>query len=361
MAFKYAIVVERSGREHHDDVALNYTQLSLDYQRTNRVQTDEIVDFYVMDKYIPFRNYDVVLVVKAGTIFLWGAYEQHYKKDIDNMQSGYIHLSDTVFVHKPKYKNTITFPAKHVQVLDTSNAEDFWASHDAILESLIDDSNITYLMHNEIPKLGDASQCYCVDWAVTVSSGFFINYLLDHHCFTKNTVVHHVDISKISLQVHRYTIKNWNGKDWPDWMQHLNEKFISMGLWNRRKFTEEDKRWPVVWKHVQDYFGDRWLDHWQQYCDLEHEWHRTNIKYFDFPQMMGQGLVWWNGALKRLPANLCKTSEQSHQSAIDFLHRLPADTICYGSDHCDAQFDGVPVEVAHSIANIGNSRDLLWL
>ena len=65
MAFKYAIVVKRSGREHHDDVALNYTQLSLDYQRTNRVQTDEIVDFYVMDKYIPFRNYDVVLVVKS--------------------------------------------------------------------------------------------------------------------------------------------------------------------------------------------------------------------------------------------------------------------------------------------------------
>ena len=47
--------------------------------------------------------------------------------------------------------------------------------------------------------------------------------------------------------------------------------------------------------------------------------------------------------------------------SIDFLNRLPADTICYGSDHCDAQFDGVPVEVAHSIANIGNSRDLLWL
>ena len=45
MASSYAIVVIRSGNEHHDEVALNYTQLSLDYQRTNRVQTDDIVDF----------------------------------------------------------------------------------------------------------------------------------------------------------------------------------------------------------------------------------------------------------------------------------------------------------------------------
>lgn len=359
MASSYAIVVIRSGNEHHDEVALNYTQLSLDYQRTNRVQTDDIVDFYVQDVYEPMHYYDCVLVIQAGTIFLWGAYEHFYKPDIDKMQAGYIHLSDTVFVHKPAFNTTITFPAKYIHVLDTRSAEDFWSSHDALLTSLIDDSNITYLMHNEIPVLGDNS-AFCVDWAVTVSSGFFINYLLDHHCFTKNTVVHHVDISKISLQVHRYTIKNWDGKDWPDWMQHLNEKFISMGLWNRRKFTQEDKRWPVVWKHVQDYFGDRWLDHWQQYCDLEHEWHRTNIKYFDFPQE-GQGVAWWNGALKRLPSNLCKTSEQSYQGAIDFLGRLPANTICYGSDHCDTQFDGTPAEVARSITRIGNSRDMLWL
>ena len=128
MAFKYAIVVERSGREHHDDVALNYTQLSLDYQRTNRVQTGEIIDFYVMDKYIPFRNYDVVLVVKAGTIFLWGAYEHFYKPIIDGMNYGYIHLSPSVFVHRPKYSKETNYPAKYITNLDTSSAEKFWES-----------------------------------------------------------------------------------------------------------------------------------------------------------------------------------------------------------------------------------------
>ena len=36
MLLKYAIVVIKSGNEHFDNIALNYTQLSLDYQECNR-------------------------------------------------------------------------------------------------------------------------------------------------------------------------------------------------------------------------------------------------------------------------------------------------------------------------------------
>ncbi len=357
-----AIVVVRSGYEHHDDVALNYTQLSLDYQRTNRVKGEDI-DYYVVDEYLPEDDfYDSVLVIQAGTIFLWGAYEHFYKSSVEQMPFKLIHLSDTVFVHQPNGKEgRCTFPAKYIYELNTSTPEGFWGSHDRILTSIIDDSNITYLMHNEIPVLENKTN-KLVDWAITVSSGFFINCILDWHGFHTKTAVHHIDISKISLQVHRYTIKNWDGKNIAHWMEHLNKQFPNMGLWNRRKFTSEDKRWLRVWENVEKQFGQRWLEHWKSYCELEHHWHRINISEIDsiIPKE-GQGMIWWNGALKRLPSNIGKTSNQSWQSAQEFISKLPSDTICYGSDHCDMQFDGVSADIVKSMTSVCNSRETLWL
>lgn len=358
MDSKYAIVVVRSGKDHHDDVALNYTQLSLDYQEKNRIPTQNKIDYFVVDDYTTLPGYDVIMVVQAGTIFLWGAYELHYKQMVEESPFEYITLNKNVWFHKPSGTGDTKFVGKHIHTLNTETAKDFYGSHDNLLTSLIDDSNITYLMHNEIPNYGPVTEP--VDWAMTVSSGFFINCILSHHGYKDTTVVHHVDISKISLQVHRYTIRKWNGVDFPGWMKHLNEKFISMGLWNRRKFTEQDNKWQSVWDNVQEFFGDDWYEHWERYCSLEHKWHRMNIKDIHTIPKKGQGIIWWNGALKRLPSNLLKTSEQSHKDAVAFISRLPEDTICYGADHCDMQFDGVNANTACRLVSLEDSRKALW-
>lgn len=358
MLLKYAIVVLRSGDDHFDKIALNYTQLSLDYQECNRLPTENQVDYYVMDSYTYLHGYDIVMVVNAGTIFLWGAYEHHYKKMIEASKHEYIHFSDDVWFHKPLGDGTTHIEAKFIHKLNTDSAEEFYNSHDTILTSLIDDSNITYLMHNEIPNYGDVTKP--VDWAITVSSGFFINCILDHHGFSEKSVIHHVDISKISLHVHKYTIENWDGNDFESWVEHLNNKFPSMSLWNRKKFTSEDKKWKVVWKDVQNHFGDKWQEHWNKYKSLNHKWHRMNIKDISSIDTNGQGIIWWDGALKRIPSNLLKTSKQSHQNAIDFLWRLPEDTICYGNDHCNLQFDGISSKLALKKVLSHNSREKLW-
>jgi hypothetical protein len=77
----------------------------------------------------------------------------------------------------------------------------------------------------------------------------------------------------------------------------------------------------------------------------------------------GNGVFWWNGALKRMPSNLLKDSNASHVYAIKFIEHIAdhnPNTVCYGSDHCLQQYNGLPASVAAQRVNEANSRELLW-
>lgn len=361
------IVVERSGVGYHHDIALNYTQLSLDYGETSRVAGKEL-KYQVVDKFHE-QNYsdcEWVLVVKAGTIFLWGAFEHHYLEMAETKFYRYIYLHNNVYIYKPAAVQHKIINSPYVTSLDTSSQASFFKCHTDMLTDIIDDSNISYIMHNELPVFGEFTKP--IDWAITVSSGFFVNSLLQHHGFHNNTRVLHIDISKISLQVRRYTIENWDGVDIVEWTQHLQQKFPSMQLFNRKKFTSEDNKWLEVWEDVKRLFGDDWLQHWQKYKKLHHSYHRINISTDDIASVLdkagdGQGLIWWNGALKRIPSNLLKTSEHSHDMAKSFVSRLTnkdKTVICYGSDHCNQQYNGISSQQVFDQIQKENSRDNLW-
>ena len=77
---------------------------------------------------------------------------------------------------------------------------------------------------------------------------------------------------------------------------------------------------------------------------------------------MEERLVWWNGALKRLPSNLCKTSEQSHAKAKKFMQTIVdynPSMLVYGSDHCCANFNGTTAAAA--LASMEqDTRKNLW-
>ena len=111
------------------------------------------------------------------------------------------------------------------------------------------------------------------------------------------------------------------------------------------------------------------MSHWKQYQSLEHYYHRVNISNkADIDKLLlsitsGTGVIWWNGALKRMPGNLLKDSNTSHQSAIEFVQTLAEhnpNTICYGSDHCSNQFNGELASNVVKLVSEQNSREMLW-
>jgi hypothetical protein len=365
---KSAFVIITNGDNWWDEIALNYSQLSLDYSATSRLDSSSFE--YIIAKEIPSRMYqthDLIITVQAGTIFLYGMYERFFTT---LPEIGMIKLADGVVAHQPAFKELVdlTRPTP-VQVVSTISQNDFAESHASLSTNLIDDSNMTYFMHNEFPVLGNITKP--LKWAATVSSGFFINTVMDHHKFDDDCKIHHFDISKISLQVRQYTIENWNGKDVFKWIAHLHDKFPSIQLFNKGKLTERDPSFKRIWQgHIESFGEDKWLDHWQQYVSLDHEYYRINISNINDVKSMfanidttGQGAIWWNGAMKRSSANIMKTSEQSHAYAIKFityLHELDPDMICYGSDHCALQFDGLPASECSARVSAADSRAQLW-
>ena len=357
-----AVAIVKTGTNWYNDIVLNYSQLSIDFSVSSRYATDEM-DYYVVPEFVEkhFENYTSVLIIEAGTLFLWGTYERQVANNLENYE--WTNILPTVRVWQPAGTGTQDISLyEQVDYVPSDTERNFLHGHTAVVKNLIDDSNMTYLVHNELPVYG--AQGNSVDWAVTVSSGFFINSLLDYYGFHPGTVIHHMDISKPSLQVRRYTIENWNGVDLSAWIQHVQAKFPTIGLFNKSHFTEKNQTWRVMWDELQSEFGIDWQDHWQSYRHLEHHYHRVNISDPDDVKQVipdsGQGLIWWNGALKRMPGNLLKDSQASWEHAKRFIKSLPGDTICYGSDHCLQQYNGISADKCLEQVTAENSRSRLW-
>jgi hypothetical protein len=206
---------------------------------------------------------------------------------------------------------------------------------------------------------------------MTVSSGFYINYVLHQSNFTNNTRIHHIDVSPMSLAVRKYTVENWDGHNFYEWMDHVYDKFPLLEIFNGKyRLHSHHPAARKCWQHVLDTFGkDGWINHWTKYTSCKHTYNHCNLmdnsklhETFNKLNMTGNGAFWWNGALKRLPANILKTSTQSHVGSLQFMNTLALqnpDTSVYGSDHCTNPFNGISVKDAISQAT-HDSRDLLW-
>jgi len=364
---KKAFVVLKNNESWIDDIAVNYSQLSIDHAVSSRLDSEQF-DYIIASNFdeAKFNDYDVVIVIDAGAILLYGYYEQFFT-DLPLVRKTY--LSNGVFAFQPAYEGESHTSLRTIEQVDTTNIDTFAETHSSISTNLINDSNMTYFMHNELPVFGKVTQP--LSWAATVSSGFFVNAIMNHHGFTDDCKIHHFDISKISLHVREYTIRNWDGTNVFEWIDHIHDKFPSMRLFNKGKLTERDPSFKRIWKSHIEYFGEvAWKEHWDKYVKLDHSYYRINISDMTSVNQMfksidtdKQGAIWWNGSMKRIAANVMKTSNQSHLYSTKFLEKLSSynnNMICYGSDHCLQQYDGIPAIDCLKLVKMENSRNSLW-
>jgi hypothetical protein len=371
---KAFIIVRKNAISDWSDIALNYTQLSIDYSVTSRLDSaphEYYIENDTTELESKYSDYDELVVINEGTILLYGMYERFFSNTPDHKR---IKICDTAFIIKPKSSYNVvdnSLSRDDILYIDAKTFDKFKLSHINVTKNLIDDSNMTYFMHNEIPVL-NKSVVTPLSWAVTVSSGFFINQVLDYYNFTNDCKVCHVDISKISLMVREYTIKNWDGYNVYEWINHIHEKYPSIKLFNKGKLTSKDPSFTRIWdKHIE-YFGeDKWIDHWNKYKKLNHSYHRINMSDInDVKKVLSgvskdkHGAIWWNGSLKRISANLMRSCHDSHSYVTEFLQTIQdhnPNTICFGSDHCNLQFDGINITDALTSVSNANSRNELWI
>ena len=340
------------------DIALNYTQLNFDYCMVGRINKPEFEFFITHDiKLINVYRYEYVIVVDSGTIIPYTYYEEQLHDKIKDSNAEYIDIVPHITIIKPGGKGREELKLNWTIPFVNSS------SHESITNLLLKNSNTCYIMHNEIPVAKCATD-KDIEWAMTLSSGFYINYILNNNRFKEDANIHHIDISKPSLHIREYTTKNWNGEDLYSWVDHLHNKFPMLKLFSKSISTQ-------CVEHMEQTFNSNWLSHWKKYQQCNHHYHHCNLN--DISSLINildkhspskkVSTFWWNGALKRLPANIMKTSKQGCESVKIFLETLNnynSNMIVYGSDHCVTEYNGITVKSAIKRTKY-NSRDKLWM
>ena len=352
-------------------VATNYTQLNFDYCMADRLG-DSDYEFLKTDNVdnVDLTKYEYALVLTPGVIFEFSYWESKIRSQVENSTAREITFDNTYIkiVRDTGTETEHIILDRILPVVDPTTDDSFAMTHNSAMTPLVQNSNISYIIHNEIPRPRPSHET--LDWAMTVSSGFYINYVLHQSDFTEKTKIHHIDVSPMGLAVRRYTIENWDGHNFYDWMDHIYVEFPLLEIFNGKyRLHSDHPSARECWQHVLDTFGNDWIGHWDKYTKCEHTYNHCNlmdnanlVRTFNEVDMTGNGAFWWNGALKRLPANILKTSAQSHLGAIQFMNTLSnhnSETRVYGSDHCTNPFNGISIEEAISEASY-DSRELLW-
>ena len=352
-------------------VATNYTKLNFDYCMADRFK--ENAEWQFFESSIPITsclpNFEFTIVVKPGTIFPYSFYQRKIEPRLGEFQittvgPAKVFHSDIGLPKEGTLKVKYQFP-----YINPTNEDTFSSTHDQGIDMLLKNSNLSYVVHNEIPEpVYNLNKP--IKWAMTVSSGFYINYILHAGGFDANTIVNHIDISKSSLEVRKYTIENWNGIDYLHWIDHLYEKFPLLNVFNGEQFRRGHKPTHVVLDHMSTIWSEaEWIKHWQKYQTCTHNYYTCNFadtksfkKILSTYKNNYTSVFWYNGALKRMPANINKTSDQSHKHAKTFMQQVVdynPSTLVYGSDHCCAKYNGISaLDALNSMKE--DSRLNLW-
>jgi len=359
----FVIITKKS--DWISNIALNYTQLNFDYCMANRINKPDFEFIITNDaNLVNIYRYEYVIIVDSGTILPYTYYEEWIHDKIKKSDAEYIDFKDTptVTIVKPggKGREELTLNWA-LPFIDPSSTDTFSATHESAINLLLKNSNTCYIMHNEIPTPESFNKE--IEWAMTLSSGFYINYILHNNGFKDDANIHHIDISKPSLRIRRYTIEHWDGQDFNLWVEHLHEKFPLLNMFSKSISSQ-------CLEHMEQTFDTNWLEHWKKYKQCNHYYHLCNFN--DNKSLINilnkhhpgnkVSTFWWDGALKRLPGNILKTSEQSFQSVKTFLTTLSnynSNMIVYGSDHCNNEYNGITVNKAIK-KTMHNSRDSLW-
>jgi hypothetical protein len=197
---------------------------------------------------------------------------------------------------------------------------------------------------------GPVSSLYCV------AAGFKPNWILHTHGFDANTRVVFFDYSDKALAFRRLLCEEWDGTDYPHFLQHVFRKLPAPGtfyhLWQDRRPDEMTPAdFQTVWENELERWGGAkaFQNHWQRYRQLKHEYVHCNI--LSEPQSllarMGPSpneVIWWSNAFFTVYSNWFKTLPERkilYDAWVNGLAERNPHLWLYGFDYNDIGVNGI--------------------
>lgn len=190
----------------------------------------------------------------------------------------------------------------------------------------------------------------------SVAAGFKPNRILETHGFDARTRVTFVDYSRSALDVRRFAIESWDGRDLAGFFARVFERFPHPGtyyhLWRdlaphelsagdlERAAEAEVRRWGGE---------EAFARHWSAYRELRHDFVHCDLVGDPSPLLAHvdvdpRAVIWWSNAFFTVCSNwLHPWSErrERYEAWIAELARRNPDLLCYGSDHDNSNVNWV--------------------
>jgi hypothetical protein len=192
----------------------------------------------------------------------------------------------------------------------------------------------------------------------SVAAGFKPNMILHTHGFSRETRMVYFDYSRQALELKKALREEWDGEDFPHFVQYLFRKFpppeTFYQLWNDLS-PDQLSRADVegVWEEeIRRWGGARtFRDHWQEYRGLPHEYVLCDVmieKETLLAQVRGEPgeVIWWSNAFFTVSSNWFHTPEQRKEIYDAWLRSLAEKNpqmYLYGFDHNNVGINGVSV------------------
>ena len=182
----------------------------------------------------------------------------------------------------------------------------------------------------------------------TVAAGFKPNRILATHGFSDDTRVVFFDYSTKALDIRRDIVEGWDGRDFPDFVQGLLQRFphpdTFYQLWADRDPDETTAvEIELAWRRELERWGGETIfrEHWRRYRELPHEYVPCDLMVSPEPLLARMNdepgsVLWFSNAFFTMCSNWYYTPPERRGAYERFMARLSEtapDLYLYGADH----------------------------
>jgi hypothetical protein len=170
----------------------------------------------------------------------------------------------------------------------------------------------------------------------SVAAGFKPNRILETHGFDEQTRVVFFDYSNNALDIRKRILEEWDGADYPGFVQQLFEWFpypeTYYFLWNDLTPDQVDAQsLDSAWQAELERWGgeSRFARHWRRYRDLQHEFVHCNL-LTDPTALLDQlrnelnAIIWWSNAFFTMYGNWTYSMAERKKAYERWTERLAA-------------------------------------
>lgn len=181
----------------------------------------------------------------------------------------------------------------------------------------------------------------------TLAASFKPHIILNTFNFEDDAIVNFYDYSKPALAYKKMMLKQWNGEDYPAFINWARKKYQFNETHGTLTEHETD---DFLWQREISWWGgeDRIKEHWKRYKKLKHTWTHVDISKDCKPitsRIVNEpgSVIWWSNAFHTVNAHYLhglRGVTNSYKTWIDEITKQNPNIWILGKDFLDRPVEG---------------------